>query len=192
MEEHVRLHGSEVLLRPVTPEDRELFVEGFKHFGMESRESRFLGVKKQLTEAELDYFTQVDHEHHEAIGAIDCASGSGIGVARMMRGVDGDEACAEAAVAVVDEWQGRGLGGVLLERLAQRAREIGVERFLAVLRTNNRKMLELFKRAGEVEVRDSESGVLTIAVTLPVDCPQESLNQALRSAASGDLAHAGD
>jgi GNAT superfamily N-acetyltransferase len=191
VEERVQLRdGAEVFVRQVTPGDRQLFVDGFERFGMESRERRFLGVKKQLTEAELDQLTQVDHENHEAIGAIDCDTGAGIGVARIMRGVGGDHACAEAAVAVVDEWQGRGIGGVLLERLVRRAKEIGVERFLAVLRTNNRSMLELFKRAGSVDVRENEGGVLTIAVELPVDCPEESLEQALRSVAAGNVSAA--
>jgi GNAT superfamily N-acetyltransferase len=186
--EQVRLRdGSEVVIRPVTPDDRRLFVEGFERFGMDSRQSRFLGVKKQLTDRELDFLTQVDHENHEAIGAIDVDTGAGVGVARMVRAPNGDDACAEAAVAVVDDWQGRGLGSLLLSRLVDRARELGVTCFLAVLRTDNRAMLTLFQRTGEVRVRDRESTVATIEVELPVDCEQDSLSRALRSAAAGEI-----
>ena len=186
--ERVRLRdGSEVRIRPVVPADRKLFVEGFERFGMESRQARFLGLKKQLTEADLDYLTQVDHADHEAIGAIDVASGAGVGVARMMRDPKCPGECAEAAVAVVDEWHGRGLGGLLLARLVARARELGIERFLAVLRTDNRAMLTLFERTGDVRVRDREGGVTTIEVELPLDGPEGALGAALRSAAAGRI-----
>jgi GNAT superfamily N-acetyltransferase len=184
--ERVRLRdGSEVQIRPVVPADRRLFVEGFERFGMESRQSRFLGLKKQLTEKELDFLTNVDHERHEAIGAIDSATGSGVAVARMLREPEGRDDCAEAAVAVVDDWQGRGLGAILLERLVGRARELGITHFVAVLRTDNRAMLTLFQRAGDVQVLEREGNVSTIDVKLPVDGPEDVVGAALRSAAAG-------
>ena len=183
--------GSRVLVRAVTPEDRELFVQGFEHFGIESRASRFLGLKKHLSESELDFLTQVDHERHEAIGAVDLDGGAGVGVARMVRLHD-DASSAEAAVSVVDEWQGRGVGALLLSRLSDRARELGVTRFQAVLRTDNTSMLTLFRRAGEVQTIGRDAGVATIEVKLPVDCEHDSLGAALRSAAAGEIAHAAD
>ena len=186
--EKVRLRdGSEVRIRPVVPADRHLFVEGFERFGAESRQARFLGLKKKLTESDLDFLTQVDHADHEAIGAVDVETGAGVGVARMMRDPQCPGVCSEAAVAVVDEWQGRGLGGVLLARLVARARELGVERYLAVLRTDNRAMLTLFQRTGDLHVRDREGGVTTIEVKLPVDGPDGALGAALRSAAAGRI-----
>jgi GNAT superfamily N-acetyltransferase len=186
--EVVRLRdGSRVRIRPVVPADRKLFIEGFERFGTESRQARFLSLKKRLTDAELDFLTQVDHADHEAIGAVDVASGAGVGVARMMRDPQCSGECAETAVAVVDEWQGRGLGGVLLGRLVARARELRLERFRAVLRTDNRAMLALFQRTGDMRVRDREGGVTTIEVELPLDGPDGALGAALRSAAAGRI-----
>lgn len=179
--------GSEVHIRPVVPEDRELFVEGFEHFGSESRQARFLGQKKQLTESELDFLTQIDHVNHEAFGAVDVETGAGVGVARMMRDPQCPDECSEAAVAVVDEWQGRGLGALLLARLVARARELGIERYRAVLRTDNRAMLTLFERTGDVRVRDREGGVTTIEVELPLEGPDDALATALRSVAAGHI-----
>jgi GNAT superfamily N-acetyltransferase len=176
-----------VLIRPVRPADRELFVDGFERFGIESRQSRFLGAKAELSDSELDFLTDVDHERHEAIGAIDMESGAGVGVARMVRPETGNPRCAEAAVAVVDEWQGRGLGRALLERLAGRARELGIDRFMAVLRTDNRAMMTLFQRIGQVRLRARDGSVLTIEVELPVDDAREALSEALRSAAAGHV-----
>jgi GNAT superfamily N-acetyltransferase len=187
--ERVRLRdGSVVLIRPVTPVDRALYLAAFERFGADSRLSRFLGMKRALTERELDYFTNVDHERHEALGAIDAETGAGTGVARMVRGESGDPSCAEAAVAVVDDWQGRGLGAALLERLVVRARELGVTRFHAVLRTDNRAMMALFRRVGaSLRVVGHDGSVVTIEVELPVDGSQGALGATLRSAAAGRI-----
>jgi GNAT superfamily N-acetyltransferase len=184
----VRLRdGAEVLVRRVRPEDRELFVEAFKRMSPESTYSRFLGHKKKLTERELDFFTRLDHSEHEAIGAIDVATGEGIGVARMHRSEDDPEA-AEAAVTVVDDWQRRGLGRLLLDRLSARARELGVRRFEASLLTTNRAMLSLFGRLGCMRSQHEGPDVLTIDVQLPVDEGDGPLAVALRSVAEGTAA----
>jgi RimJ/RimL family protein N-acetyltransferase len=184
-DEHVRLRdGSMVLVRPVRPEDRELFAEGFERMSGESRYRRFMSHKKKLSDRELDFFTELDHDRHEAIGAIDVATGEGAGVARMHRSED-DPSVAEAAVTVVDDWQGRGLGSVLLGRLVKRARELGVEHFEASLFTTNKAMLRLFERLGCMRSRREGLEVLAIDVALPVGEADEALSTALRSVAEG-------
>jgi GNAT superfamily N-acetyltransferase len=106
-------------------------------------------------------------------------------VARALRRPD-DRASAEAAVVVIDDWQGRGLGSVLLARLAERARDHGIERFSAMLLADNRAMLAMFDHLGEVRVLRVEGGAMEIEVSLPVDDPVR-LGRALRAAASGRL-----
>lgn len=187
-EEHVRLHdGSRVLVRRVRPDDRELFVAGFERMSGESRYRRFMSHKKRLSDQELDFFTRLDHDLHEAIGAIDEATGDGVGVARMHRR-DDDPEVAEAAVTVVDDWQGRGLGGLLLDRLSARARELGVKRFEASLFTTNRAMLTLFQRVGCTHAHRESLDVTTVDVELPVGDEDEVLSTALRSVAEGSSA----
>jgi GNAT superfamily N-acetyltransferase len=184
--DRVRLRdGSEVIVRPITADDKPLLLAGFERFGDTSRYQRFMAAKKRLTLRELAYFTEIDHEHHEAIGALDPDTGAGVGVARFVRERRGS-ATAEVAVAVVDAWQGRGLGGMLLERLAARAVEVGVTAFSASLLTENRAMLGLFGRLGRLEVRHDSGATMRIRVCLPVDGTQ--LHDALRAAASGDVA----
>jgi RimJ/RimL family protein N-acetyltransferase len=175
--------GSRVLVRPVEPGDKELFRRGWERFGEESRYRRFMSAKPGLSERELTYFTDVDHENHEAIGARDAETGEGVGVARYVR-LPGHPEIAEAAVSVVDEWQGRGVGGELLRRLTARAREQGIERFQASLFAFNHSMLALFEDVGEVEVHDQGSGQLEIDVELPCD-REKGLGAALRAAAQG-------
>ena len=192
MEELVRLRdGASVVVRPVRPEDRSLFVAGFERMSEESRYRRFMAHKKRLSERELDFFTRLDHSSHEAIGALDAVSGDGAGVARMHRHED-DPSAAEAAVTIVDDWQGRGLGALLLGRLADRARELGVRRFDASLLTGNRAMLALFDRLGCMKAHHEGPDVLAIDVELPLDDPQEeALDAALRCVAEGEAALTG-
>jgi RimJ/RimL family protein N-acetyltransferase len=187
MEERVRLRDSScVIVRPVRPEDRELFVAGFERMSEESRYRRFMAHKKRLSDRELDFFTRLDHAAHEAIGALEEASGDGVGVARLHRHED-DPSVAEAAVTIVDDWQGRGVGGVLLERLTDRARALGVRRFDASLFTDNRAMLALFQRLGCMKSHRDGPDVLMIDVELPLDEERgEALDAALRCVAEGN------
>lgn len=184
--------GSEVRLRPVTPEDKPLFAAAWEAFGETSRYRRFMVPKQHLSVHDLEYFTEVDHVDHEAIGALHPRSGAGLGVARYVRNRNRPET-AEAAVAVIDAWQGRGLGGVLLRRLSTRAAANGIGTFTASLLTENRSMLRLFERLGRVHVRDIGGGTMEIDVDLPVGDARTLLRSAAtnyvrpsdRSGASG-------
>jgi GNAT superfamily N-acetyltransferase len=117
----VTLHdGRVVTIRPVRPDDKPLFVEGFERLSEDSRYLRFFAVKKALSEPELTYLTEVDGTSHVALGALD-ESGRGVGVARYVVLEDEPEV-AEVAVTVLDEVQGLGLGHRLVEHLVEHAR----------------------------------------------------------------------
>ena len=139
--------GSAVLIRPVRSTDAPLLADGFDRLSAASRQMRFLGVKKQLSAAELRYLTDVDHHDHEALGALDLAGGHGVGIARYVRDAD-DPQAAEIAVTIVDDWQGRGLGTELLARLSDRARQEGVCRFTALTDASNVAVAALLRNAG--------------------------------------------
>jgi len=141
--------GSEVLIRPIEPADRDLITDGFSRLSLQSRWYRFLTGKPELSAQELRYFTEVDHHDHEALAALDYLDGRGLGVARYIRHVD-DSAVAEVAVAVIDDWQGRGLGTELLTQLTDRAREEGIRRFTALVAADNAAVLGLLRDTGAV------------------------------------------
>jgi GNAT superfamily N-acetyltransferase len=184
--ERVRLRdGTEVLIRPVEPDDKPLFEAGWERFGDDSRYRRFMAAKPDLTDRDLAFFTEVDHVDHEALGAIDPVTGSGLGVARYIRDPARPDA-AEAAVSVIDSWQGRGVGSVLLCRLAALARARGIRTFTAALFASNRSMLRLFKRVGTVRTRVAEGPALEIDVELAT-ADEPTLQMALRSAATGHV-----
>jgi len=139
--------GSTVVIRQVRPADAPLLADGFARLSPQSRRLRFLARKDQLSAAELRYFTDVDHHDHEALGAVDPADGRGVGVARYIRDA-ADPHAAEIAVAIVDDWHGRGLGTELLARLSARAREAGICRFTALVAEDNVAMAALLRTMG--------------------------------------------
>jgi GNAT superfamily N-acetyltransferase len=171
--------GSEVLVRPVRPEDKPLFVTGWTELSDESVYRRFLQPRDVLSVDELALFTELDHVDHEAIGAL--ADGRGVGVARYVRDAARPHV-AEAAVVVVDAWQGRGLGGKLLRRLCARASENGIRVFTATLLASNDTMLSLLASLGEITVIRREGAAIEVDVALPVELP--TLEHVLREAAA--------
>ncbi|MEO9220466.1 MAG: GNAT family N-acetyltransferase [Mycobacteriaceae bacterium] len=145
---HQLSDGAAVRIRPVQPSDAALLADGFARLSIESRELRFLTRKSELTESELRYFTEVDHRHHEALGAVDEATGRGIGIARFVKHTEEPKA-AELAIVIDDDWQGRGLGTALLSELTDRAREEGIRRFTALVAADNSSVLGLLQTIGD-------------------------------------------
>jgi GNAT superfamily N-acetyltransferase len=172
--------GSEIILRRVRAADKQLLAEGFERLSADSRYRRFLAPMPELTDAQLRYFTEVDHHDHEAIGALDPASGRGVGIARFIRLAD-RPGVAEAAVTVADEWQGRGVGTLLVEALAERAREEGITTFSATLLATNHEMLELFENIARVRVVDRQTGTVEVEVDLPPAGIGRHLRELLRA-----------
>jgi GNAT superfamily N-acetyltransferase len=181
--------GSAVEIRPLGAGDAAGLDEAFGHLSKESRYLRFLSPKPQLAPRELTYLTQVDHSNHEALVAVDSLTHQGVGVARYVRDHDSPEQ-AEFAVAVVDEWQGRGLGSELLRALAARARAERISCFTGLMLSQNRSMLHVLAALGEVEKRPGASGTVEVRLRL-ADVPDEGHSPHLagwmRAAASGGL-----
>jgi RimJ/RimL family protein N-acetyltransferase len=148
-----------VLIGPVGPADVPLLADGFARLSARSRQLRLLGPRKKPTPAELRYLTEIDHHDHEALGAVDRASGLSVGVARYVRCFE-DAQVAEIAVTVVDQWQGRGLGTELLAQLAERGREEGIGRFTALVGAGNVAMTRLVRTTGGYLVRRDSATVL--------------------------------
>jgi RimJ/RimL family protein N-acetyltransferase len=146
--------GTRVLLRPVEPEDRGRLVRGFRELSPTSRYLRFHHQVEELTPAQLDHLTVVDHRDHEAIVALDLARPSepGVGVARYVRD-HYERHVAEAVVTVADRYHGRGAATLLIGTLAARAREQGITVFRNHVLDDNPVMLGLLERLGATRER---------------------------------------
>jgi L-amino acid N-acyltransferase YncA len=178
--------GSRITIRPIRADDKPLIAWGVAHMSARTLYQRFLSAKPSLSTAELRYLTEVDHQSHEALVAVDPGSGEGIGIARYVRLEDRPET-AELGVVVNDDRQGEGIGSLLLQRLAVTARTNGIERFSALILEENKPMLSLIGELGDVEVQDHEAGALRLEVPLPEQGLGSSLRGMLRAAARGDL-----
>lgn len=182
--------GSRIRIRPVQPDDKGPIAEGFERMSPKSRYRRFFAPLEQLSDTDLRYLTEIDHHDHEALVAFDAESGDPVGVARYVRGAD--PAYAEVAVAVVDDWQGRGAATALLERLVERARAAGLTHFVALVMSDNTEARQLFEHLaeGEAAPRRSDSGHLELLIELPGpgrEVRGSKLGRALRTAAGGTV-----
>jgi GNAT superfamily N-acetyltransferase len=180
--------GSRLVIRPIRADDKGAIASGFERLSPESRYRRFFAPIERLTEQDLVYLTEVDHHDHEALIGFDRATRRPIAAARFIRGADPTEA--EVAVTVVDEWHGRGVATAMLEHLVVRAREEGIDHFIALVVSDNREALELFEHLadGSPPPRRSESGYLELVIELPepeTEITGSRLGRALRAAARG-------
>lgn len=159
--------GSRVELRRLRPVDRPRLAAAFASLSPESRYRRFLSPMARLSPRHLRYLTDVDHHDHLAWGAVDpdVEGAPGLGVARCIRLAD-EPNVAEAAVTVVDPWQGRGLGPLLLDVLARDAISNKIDTFRGYVLPENLPMRALTDQAGG-RVTVTDGGLLRIDLALP-------------------------
>lgn len=165
--------GSRIWVRPIRPEDRERMVEGLSRLSARSRYLRFHSAMNQLSSTQLDYLVDVDHVDHEALVATDPdAEGEpGVAVARYIRLTD-DPTIAEAAITVVDDYQGRGIGTAMIGLLERLAREQSIRTFRNYVLAENRPMLEIFRQL-DGELVAEGGGLYRVDVPVPgADEPQ--------------------
>jgi len=179
--------GSHVRIRQGHRSDRELLLRGFERLSPESRYRRFLVPVAELSEVTVRHLTEIDHHDHEAMIALDEQTGEGIGVARYVRDPDRPDV-AEVAVTVIDDWQGRGVGTLLLEVISARAREEGITRFTALMLATNKKMMDLLQDLAPVRIVDRELGTVEIEVPIPSVGLAPALRKVIRIAAQNDIA----
>jgi GNAT superfamily N-acetyltransferase len=159
--------GTPVLLRTIRPSDRVRLAEGLRRLSPASRFLRFHAVVDELSDAQLDVLTDIDHVDHEAVVALDRSHPDrpGVGVARYLRD-RAEPHVAEAAITVADDYHGQGAGTILLGALAGRARANGVRVFRSYVLDGNVGMLGLFDDLGAARSRDP-SGLWRIDLEVP-------------------------
>jgi RimJ/RimL family protein N-acetyltransferase len=141
--------GSDVLIRPVRPDDKALLAAGMRQLSEQSAYQRFLAPKQALSTGELRYLTEVDSRDHVALAAVRPDEPDVlVAVGRWVR-LASDPEVAEIAFVVADDLQRRGLGTALAEALADAARERGVRRFVATMLPDNLAAHRLFARVAQ-------------------------------------------
>jgi len=185
--------GTPVRLRLLRPGDRAKLLAGFDRLSDESRYARFFTAMPRLSDTMLDRLLATDGLNHLAIAAEagdqPPETAEGLGVARFIRLPEAEDV-AEAAVAVVDHMQRRGLGTLLLARLAEAAYERGIRHFRAEVMRTNQAMVSLLHGidADAHATYDGSVAIYDLAVpetTHTEERPQGPLFGMLRLAASG-------
>jgi RimJ/RimL family protein N-acetyltransferase len=139
--------GRAVEIRALRPADETSLLAAVGRSSPQSLYRRFMGAKRSFSDKERSFFLNVDFTNHVALVAV-VNEGDHTSIVAGGRYVVEKPGTAEIAFAVVDDYQGQGIGAVLLHHLAVLARHAGLKEFTAEVLADNAPMLKVFERSG--------------------------------------------
>ena len=159
------------VVRPIAPTDAAELIRAHDALSDETRRLRFFSPHPKLTEVEAAHFTNLDHVDREAF--IVLVHDQIIAVGRYDR-IAPD--AAEVAFVVGDDWQSHGIATMLLDRLAERALEVGITRFEADTFGENQAMLAVFRHWAPERKVTIDSGILHVDMVIPSERSHRGLH----------------
>ncbi|WP_329108513.1 GNAT family N-acetyltransferase [Micromonospora sp. NBC_01699] len=162
--------GTTVHLRPIRSDDADGIVAMHSRFSDRTRYLRYFSPYPRIPERDLNRFVTVDHHDREAFVVV---AGERILAVGRFDKLGPGATDAEVAFVVEDAHQGRGIGPVLLEHLAEAARREGITRFVAEVLPSNATMLRVFSDFGYQVARRYADGV--VHLSFPIAPTRESL-----------------
>jgi acetyltransferase len=163
------LDGRLVMLRPIRPEDAPLLQEGFARLSTQTIYMRFLQTLTALSDKQAQQFANVDYKEHMAIvGAVQEEGVERlVAVARYGTITGSVPGLAEAAIIVRDDYQGVGLGKMLMKQLLQYGTKHGVHELVATVHSTNSRILRFITKSGlPFEKKILEPGVWEYRIRL--------------------------
>ena len=151
-------------MRPIRPEDAPRLVDLYSRLSRDTRYQRFFSVMQRLPPDWAHFLANVDYKRRFALVVEQPADQTLIAVGRYEPSGD-DPGVAELAVVVQDGWQGKGIGGVLMDGLLRQAACHDITRFRAYVLGGNRRMLDLLRRHTDVVEQRTERGVVDLLLT---------------------------
>jgi GNAT superfamily N-acetyltransferase len=138
--------GTSILIRQNDPCIKDCIVQGFDELSAQSRYSRFFTPLKTLSDAQLKNLTDIDNINRVVVTALEIQEDENrcIGLARYFR-LDEEPDVAEFALTVIDEFQKRGVGVILLKALIDRARENRIRVFRGSVLSSNYHVIRMMK-----------------------------------------------
>jgi acyl-CoA hydrolase/GNAT superfamily N-acetyltransferase len=139
--------GEDVLVRPVRLSDEPALQDMFYRLTDESTYRRFMAHKRTHTHEEMQSLCDLDYESNMAL--VVCAGPEHEDIIGMSRyDVEPSTGLADIGFVVLDEWQGKGVGSLLLRRMREIAKARGLAGFSADVLLENKPMLRLFQKSG--------------------------------------------
>ena len=139
--------GRMIEIRALRQEDQAGLIAAVGRSSAQSLYRRFFGLKRHFSDQEIAYFLNVDFVNHVALVAV-IEEGSKSVIVGGGRYVVHEAGKAEIAFAVVDAYQGQGIGRALMRHLAGIAREAGLKELTAEVLPDNISMLKVFEKSG--------------------------------------------
>lgn len=136
--------GSPATIRPVRPDDEPALLRFYEALSQESRYLRFFSGAANLQKAAS---TAAHVDYHDRYGLIALTGAGGTVIANGMY-IKTALNRAEVAFAVSDDYQGHGLGTLLLGQLAEAAAQAGISLFEAMILPSNHRMIDVFRQSG--------------------------------------------
>jgi acyl-CoA hydrolase/GNAT superfamily N-acetyltransferase len=145
IEETIVIDGEKIIFRPAKPVDERRIQEHFYHLDRQDIISRFFHEKKRFVRDDVEGMSQIDYIRNLTIVAVVGEFGFGrvVGVGEYY--LDEAKNLAEIAFSVSKDYQGKGLGRILIRKLAEAARENGIFGLFAITSPQNQRMIKLFK-----------------------------------------------
>jgi len=166
----VMLGGTRVLTRGVRPEDAALYPEFVEHVTRDDLRLRFFSAIKELSKARIDELTRLDHRRAMGFIAIDETDGKMLGVVQLH--LDDDAQGGEYAVIVRSALKGCGIGWLLMQRMIEYARAIGLARVHGQVLAENTTMLRMCRELGfHVADDPNDLGIKVVTLDLAETAP---------------------
>ena len=137
-----------------------------QHASTETLYHRFFAVKRNFSEKEQHFFFDVDFVNHVVLIAVAKSNGHSR-IVGGVRFVVTEPGKAEVAFSVVDDYQGHGLGAVLMHHIIAIAREAGIREFVAEVLSDNAAMLAVFEHSGLITTARREGATVHVAMRFP-------------------------
>lgn len=163
------MDGRQVMLRPIRPDDAPRLQEGFARLSPQSIYMRFLKTATALSDAQANQLASVDYiEHMALVGAVQEDNTERLVAVARYGVLEGDEpGLAEAAIIVRDDYQGIGLGKILMKRLLQYGKRHGVCKLVATVHSSNARITRFITKSGlPFEKKMLEPGVWEYRIRL--------------------------
>lgn len=157
--------GTLVEIRALRPEDEADMLAALEQTSPLSLQRRFFVMKRHFSDKERAFFTNVDFSNHVALVVLaeDAGRKAIVGGGRYIVFEPGR---AEMAFMVIDSWQGRGIGSMLMRHLVKLAGDAGLKELTAEVLPENAAMLNVFRKFGFKPVASRDPQTIHLGLSL--------------------------